>query len=154
MWLSGRESTCQGRIHGFNPWVGKIPWRRKWQPTPVFLAGKSHGQKSLVGYSSWGRKRAGHNLVAKQHHHPSLSLIWFLFSLFHHHSTVMFGHPGLPSARILRGQFSQNSSSHLMFPLSNFSSTDSHSAPCLQIPTYPCIQSGAQSLSCYKTPWQ
>ena len=41
-------------IHGFNPWVGKIPWRRKWQPTPVFLPGKSHGQKSLVGYSPWG----------------------------------------------------------------------------------------------------
>ena len=40
----------------FSPWVGKIPWRRKWQPTPVFLPGKSHGQKSLVGYSPWGHK--------------------------------------------------------------------------------------------------
>ena len=37
----------------FNPWVGKIPWRRKWQPTPVFLPGKSRGQRSLVGYSAW-----------------------------------------------------------------------------------------------------
>ena len=36
---------------GFNPWVGKIPWKRAWQPTPVFLPGKSHGQSSLVGYS-------------------------------------------------------------------------------------------------------
>ena len=36
---------------GFNPWVGKILWRRKWQPTPVFLPGKSHGQKSMEGYS-------------------------------------------------------------------------------------------------------
>ena len=36
---------------GFNPWVRKIPWKRKWKPTPVFLSGKSHGQKSLVGYS-------------------------------------------------------------------------------------------------------
>jgi len=35
----------------FNPWVRKIPWRRAWQPTPVFLPGKSHGQRSLVGYS-------------------------------------------------------------------------------------------------------
>ena len=43
----------------FNPWVGKIPWRRKWQPTPVFLPGKSHGQKSLVGYSSWHTKELG-----------------------------------------------------------------------------------------------
>ena len=42
----------------FDPWVGKIPWRRKWQPTPVFLSAKSHGQRSLVGYSPWGRKRA------------------------------------------------------------------------------------------------
>ena len=41
---------------GFNPWVGKIPWRRKWQPTPVFLPGKSHGWRSLAGYSPWGRK--------------------------------------------------------------------------------------------------
>ena len=39
----------------FDPWVGKIPWRRKWQPTPVFLPGKSHGQRSLAGYSPWGR---------------------------------------------------------------------------------------------------
>ena len=37
-------------------WVGKIPWGRKWQPTPVFLPGKSRGQKSLVGYSPWGRQ--------------------------------------------------------------------------------------------------
>jgi len=36
---------------GFDPWVGKISWRRKWQPTPVFLPGKSNGQRSLMGYS-------------------------------------------------------------------------------------------------------
>ena len=35
----------------FNPWVGKIPWRRAWQPTPIFLPGESHGQRSLAGYS-------------------------------------------------------------------------------------------------------
>ena len=40
----------------FDPWVGKIPWRRKWQPTPVFLPAKSHGWRSLVGYSPWGGK--------------------------------------------------------------------------------------------------
>ena len=43
---------------GFNPWVGKIPWSRKWQPTPVCLPGESHGQRSLVGYSSWGCKES------------------------------------------------------------------------------------------------
>ena len=39
---------------GFDLWVGKIPWRRTWQPTPVFLPGESHGQRSLPGYSPWG----------------------------------------------------------------------------------------------------
>ena len=53
-WLSDKESACQGRKRGFDPWVGKIPWRRAWQPTPVFLPGKSHRQRSLVGYSPWG----------------------------------------------------------------------------------------------------
>ena len=43
---------------GFDPWVGKIPWRRKWQPTAVFFPGESHGQRSLVGYSPWGRKES------------------------------------------------------------------------------------------------
>ena len=55
-WLSGREPTCKCRRHGFHPWVRKIPWRRSWQPTLVFLPGKSHKQRSLVGYSQWGLK--------------------------------------------------------------------------------------------------
>ena len=42
----------------FDPWVGKIPWRRKWKPTPVFLLGEFHGQRSLAGYSSWGHKES------------------------------------------------------------------------------------------------
>ena len=46
----------QCRRHGFNPQVGKIPWRREWQPTPVFLPGESHGQRRLEGYSPWGCK--------------------------------------------------------------------------------------------------
>ena len=54
--LSGREHTCQCRWPRFHPWVGKTPWRRKWQPAPVFLARESHGQRSLVGYSPWDRK--------------------------------------------------------------------------------------------------
>ena len=65
-WLSDKESTCQCRRHGFDPWVEKIPWRRKWQPIPVFLPGKSHGQKSLAGYSWWDHKRVGYNLDTKQ----------------------------------------------------------------------------------------
>ena len=44
------------RDEGFDSWVGKIPWRREWQPTPIFLPGESHEQRSLVGYSPWGCK--------------------------------------------------------------------------------------------------
>ena len=54
--LSGKEPTCQSKRCKFDPWVGKIPWRRKWQPTPVFLPGRSHGQRSLAGYSPQGLK--------------------------------------------------------------------------------------------------
>ena len=46
-WLSGKESSCQGRRLGFDHWVEKIPWRRKWQPTQVFLPGRFHGQRRL-----------------------------------------------------------------------------------------------------------
>ena len=55
-WLSSQESTWKYRRLGFNPWVGKIAWRRKWQPTPVFLSGKSYGQRSLAGHSPWGHQ--------------------------------------------------------------------------------------------------
>ena len=58
-----KESTCQCRRHGFNPWVRKIPWRRKWQPAPELLPGKPHGQRSLVGYSPWSCKTVGHDLA-------------------------------------------------------------------------------------------
>ena len=57
--VNATEPACQGRRPkgcSFNPWVGKIPWRRVWQPTPVFLPGESHGQRSLVGYSPGGPK--------------------------------------------------------------------------------------------------
>ena len=42
----------------FDSWVGKIPWRREWQPTPVFMPGELHGQRSLAGYSPWARKES------------------------------------------------------------------------------------------------
>ena len=64
--FSGKESSCQCKRHRFDPWVHKIPWRREWQPAPVFLPRKSHGQRNLAGYSPGHCKRAGHNLVTKQ----------------------------------------------------------------------------------------
>ena len=51
---SSEESMCRCRRPGFDPWVGKIPWRKKQQPTPVFLPGKPQGQRSPAGYSSCG----------------------------------------------------------------------------------------------------
>ena len=55
--------------HRFDPWVEKLSWKRKWHPTPVFLPGKSHGQKSLVGYSPWGHKESD---MTEQLHFTSL----------------------------------------------------------------------------------
>jgi len=51
-----KESACDTGKHRFDLWIRKIPWRREWQPTLVFLPGESHGQRSLVGYNPWGRK--------------------------------------------------------------------------------------------------
>ena len=66
LWLSDKEFACQCRRHGFDPWVRKIPWRGKWQPTPVFLPEKSHGQRNLAGYSPWLARELRHDLVTKQ----------------------------------------------------------------------------------------
>ena len=55
-WLSDKKSSCSAgdaEDWGFNPWVGKIPWSRKWQPAPVFLPGKSHGQEPGGVAKSW-----------------------------------------------------------------------------------------------------
>ena len=63
------ESTCQCRRHKrhrFNSWIGKIPWRRKWQPTPVFLSTESHGQRSLLDYSPWDCKESDMTEVTQQ----------------------------------------------------------------------------------------
>ena len=63
--VSGEESTSQHRRHRrcrFDPWVGKIPWRRKWQPTPIFLAWKIPWTEEHGGLQSMGSQRVGHNL--------------------------------------------------------------------------------------------
>ena len=66
-----KASACNAGDPGFNPWVGKLPWRRTWQPTPVFLPGESHGERSLVGYSPWGPKEVD---TTKRLHFHFLSL--------------------------------------------------------------------------------
>ena len=70
-WLRWLSVCLQCRRPRFNPWVGKILWRRKWQPTPVLLPGKSHGQRSMVGYSPWGRKESD---TTERLHFTSLQL--------------------------------------------------------------------------------
>ena len=58
---SGKEPACQRRRrkrHRFDPWVRKIPWRKAWQPSPVFLSRESHGQRSLAGHSPWGHRES------------------------------------------------------------------------------------------------
>ena len=67
-WLSGKESACQCRRHRFSPWVGKSPWSRNWQPTPVFLPAKPHGQRGLVGLWSMGLPRVRHDWATKHQH--------------------------------------------------------------------------------------
>ena len=93
-WLCGKESACQCRRRRFNPWVGKIPWRRNWQSTLVFLPGKLHGQRSLVGYSPWGCKeldtteRLNNNKANSSvnlqvpTYHPALTMLTFCQSYF------------------------------------------------------------------------
>ena len=74
---SQKEPVCQYRRHkkhGFDPWVWKIPWKRAWQPTPLFLPGESHGQRSLEGYSPWGCKESEMTSHACQANGGPLSL--------------------------------------------------------------------------------
>ena len=91
-WHSAKESTCQCRRHKrlrFNAWVRKIPWSRKWQPTPVSLPKIFHRQRSLTGYSLWGRKevdtteRLSTNAQARY-------LLGFLFSFTFSHMSSWF----------------------------------------------------------------
>ena len=64
-------NACRHKRCEFDLWVRKIPWRRKWQPTPVFLLGESHGQRSLAGYSPRGRKESD---MTEQLHTHTLKL--------------------------------------------------------------------------------
>ena len=84
-WLSDKEFACQCRRHTFDLWVRKMLWSRKWLPTPVFLPGKSHGWRSLAGYSPYDHKesnanewactdcaKVAHQLPLKQEDQPGL----------------------------------------------------------------------------------
>ena len=80
-----KKICLQCRRPRFDPWVGKVPWRRAWQPTPVFLPGESHGQRSLVGYNPQGHKESDTTeqlryIIPKLPIHPSSTpLGWIIF---------------------------------------------------------------------------
>ena len=104
---SGGEPACQCRRRkrlGFSPWVGKIPWRRKWQPTPVFLPGESHGQGSLASCSLWGRKELD-TTQAIQH----ACTAWWLRLINAYWMTVVHvNHNNLEECELLFQQPSEN----------------------------------------------
>ena len=85
-WCSGKESTCKCRRckgRSFHPWVGKIPWRGKWQPTPVFLPGKSHSRRDPTepgGLQSIESQRVGPDWAQQQKPHLKIRYYTFKFS--------------------------------------------------------------------------
>ena len=79
-----KESACQCRRfkrHGFSPWVGMIPWSKEWQPTPVFLPGKSHGQRNLMGYSPWCCRKLDTTEHTQTHTHFESKIQWISYEL-------------------------------------------------------------------------
>ena len=102
-WPSGKECAYQYRRYGFSPWVRKIPWSRKWQPAPVFLPEKFHGQRGLAGYSPWGCKESDtteHRRTFLKHiqhiqtkHNNLKSIRWCLQAWWALDSSVNWGIP-------------------------------------------------------------
>ena len=88
---------------GFDPWVGKILWRKKWQPTPVLLPRKSHKQRSLVGYSPWGHKES--DMTEQLHSILNIMVNVFLKHKSRHKSSInpdKFKNTCEPTGQILR----------------------------------------------------
>ena len=76
---TGKEPACQCKEHKFNPWDGKVPWRRKWQPAPIFLSGKFNRQRSLAGCSPWGHRESDMT------EHAHIYCIFFIHSSIDRH---------------------------------------------------------------------
>ena len=104
-WLSSQEPACQGRrlkSCGFNPWVEKILWRRKWQPSPVFLPGEPHRQRSLEGYIPWGPKESDTTERLSTAHTHIYST---QYSVLVGAGSAKWPHPGSPAPDSLPGNF-------------------------------------------------
>ena len=113
-------------VTGFNPWVGKIPWRRKWQPTLVLLPGKFHGQKSLVGSNPWGRKES--DPTERLHFHFSLSHFQGFYLQEPHQVPHQESQPGMTPTGLGRDPKEMN---HLQIYSENFH--DKTYTPPLQV---------------------
>ena len=96
-WLSSKESACQCRRHRFSPWVGKIPWSRKWQPTPILLPRKLHGQRSLAATVHWVSKCRTRLSIHTDTHTHTRTLSSHLGSSPHPHSMNLILTTILPS---------------------------------------------------------
>ena len=86
-WQCRRHKRCK-----FDPCIGKIPWRRAWQPTPIFLPEESHGQKSLSSYSPWDCKESD---MTEATYHAFMQLIWYINTCFRDIYTVVNSVPSL-----------------------------------------------------------
>ena len=84
--VGGAEFACQCRRHGFNPWVRQIPWKREWLPTPVFLPGDFHGQRSLAGPGPWGHTES--DTTEHAHTYPTSHIYSFCFGFFRQESCL------------------------------------------------------------------
>ena len=114
----------------FNPWVRKNPWRRKWQPTSVFLPGKSHRERSLVGYSLWGHKRVGHDLVTKQYQESKILQLHVAWPKKKPQNTIH-------SIKKFKQIRTLNNKAQVGFPSDNI----------------PCVAHRSQENNKYKIPW-
>ena len=95
-WLRWQAICPKCRRRGFDPWVGKIPWRREWQHTPVVLLGEFYGQRSLAGYSPWGSKRSN---MTEWITYPGESLGGLVIRILDFHCHGLGSIPGLGTER-------------------------------------------------------
>ena len=124
-WQSGQEPACQCRRHnrhGFALWARKMPWRRARHAAPVFLPGKSHGQRTLVGYSLCGHKRDRHDFTTKQQHALGCEKDWETMVLYNRFSFIDLYWKAYVFIVVYNYQPSCYSSSLVIIPVNHLSS--------------------------------
>ena len=110
------------RRHELYPWVGKIPWRRKWQPTPVLFPRKSHKQRSLAGLQSIGSQRVGHDLVTKQQQCLQSTSAHNIWSPFSQHPCGLWNNISIPKMKMLKlRNIKPKSKHHMAYKLTRLS---------------------------------